>query len=199
MTDLSDREREALEFIRTHVEEHFAPPSLAELARAVGSANASGVQRLVTRLIEKGYLRNRGGHRGLELVREKCGGFRLPFAGDVAAGKPIAREPEPGARFDFEQTFGGGGLIVYRVRGTSMVNALIADGDWIAVRTTPAAEPGETVVVSINGELTLKVLKKRSGVWWLHPKNDDMGPIRLKPTDDIAIVGVLAGVFRKTL
>jgi repressor LexA len=197
MEELRDRERQVLDFIRNYIGEFHYSPSLREIAAGLGSLNASSIQRAVDRLIQKGYLRKRGrDHRSLELADEHAG-FTFPFGGEVAAGKPIAII-ETGERFDFHREFGGQDLVVYRVRGDSMVEAHIADGDYISIRITPAAEEGETVLVAIDGFMTLKVLKKRRGQFWLFPKNGSHDPIRLEPdVNDIKVIGVLAGVFRK--
>jgi repressor LexA len=128
-------------------------------------------------------------------------GVLVPMLGRISAGMPILTPQDPIlAQKDIEYAFslpqivvGYGVLFLVRVRGDSMVNAAILDGDWVVVRQQPNADDGQTVAALIEGEATVKVLRRHAGHVWLMPQQADPEPI---PGDDATVLGVVVAVLR---
>lgn len=125
---------------------------------------------------------------------------KTPIICEVPAGRPAAVEELATEWIDLGEMFQEEGLVAYRVRGLSMVEAQIGDGDLAIVRPQPEAEHGEIVVATINGELTLKVLRRFNGCWCLFPKNREskVPYIELDKADDPRILGVYVGKMGRT-
>ena len=119
----------------------------------------------------------------------------VPLIGRIAAGGPILAEQVVEDVFPLPRTLvGEGTLYLLRVRGDSMVDAAIADGDWVVVRQQPNADNGEIVAAMIDGEATVKTLRRRDGHAWLLPHNEAYSPI---PADEATILGRVVAVLRK--
>ncbi len=194
---LSPSQEKLLEFLRAELRARRGVPSWPKIARACGWSSTRSVGYNLDQLARKGHLRLTGGPGGIELVGAPAG-FALPVLGEVAAGTPI---PPPGdgepEHFEFERVFGGEDVFMLRVRGDSMIEALIGPGDLVAVRRAPEAADGEKVVAMIDGELTLKVFRRRAGgAIWLQPCNSKLAGIKLDPKKDNRVIGVLVGVVR---
>ncbi|AMV27534.1 LexA repressor [Gemmata sp. SH-PL17] len=194
---LSPSQAKLLEFLRAELRARRGVPSWPKIARACGWSSTRSVGYNLDQLARRGHLRLTGGPGGIELVGAPAG-FTLPVLGDVAAGAPI---PPPGdgepEHFEFERVFGGEDVFMLRVRGDSMIEALIGPGDLVAVRRAPEAADGEKVVAMIDGELTLKVFRQRAGgAIWLQPCNSKLAGIKLDPKKDNRVIGVLVGVVR---
>ena len=139
------------------------------------------------------------GARGLELPDDRRPGLGcdLEIAGVVAAGRPVGPPDGPLGRFDFSDAFGGDDKMMLRVRGRSMVDAGILDGDYIVVRQADDAESGAKVVVRVDGAFTLKIYRKRQGKVWLDACNKEVPPMPLTALDEPRIVGVYVGLVRQ--
>jgi repressor LexA len=200
MTDrepLTEPQRNLLAALRVAARERRPPPTYQELADELGYTSLRSVGHLVEQLEGKGYVRRRPGHRGLELVGERPGAG-LPVLGVVAAGKPLAVEPDAAAEwFDFDAELGGDDRFMLRVRGESMIDQHIAPGDLVVIRRKPEPESGETVVVSIDGETTLKQYRELRGAKWLFPCGPGLEPFKLTEDRENLVLGVLTGVVRK--
>jgi repressor LexA len=119
----------------------------------------------------------------------------VPLVGRIAAGGPILAEQAVEDVFPLpRQLVGEGTLFLLQVRGDSMIDDAIADGDWVAVRQQPSAETGDTVAAMIDGEATVKTLRRRGGHIWLDPHNATYEPI---PGDDATILGKVTAVLRR--
>jgi repressor LexA len=119
----------------------------------------------------------------------------VPVLGRIAAGGPILAEQLVEEVFPLPRTLvGDGTLYMLRVQGDSMVDAAIADGDWVVVRQQPDAENGDIVAAMIDGEATVKTFRRRDGHAWLLPQNPAYSPI---PADDASILGRVVAVLRK--
>lgn len=204
--DLTPRQRRIMEFLRQWSEEHGYPPSVREIGEAVGLVSPSSVAYQLKVLERKGYLR-RDANRpravdvrpASELVEERAGrrpapAF-VPMLGQIAAGGPILAEemiedvyPLP------RELVGEGTLFLLQVKGDSMIDAAICDGDWVAVRQQPTAENGEIVAALIDGEATVKTYQRRDGKVWLLPQNPAYDPI---PGDRATIMGRVVTVLRR--
>ena len=119
----------------------------------------------------------------------------VPLLGDIAAGGPILAEQAVQSVFPLpREIVGEGELFLLNVRGDSMVEAAIRDGDWVVVRQQPVAENGEIVAAMIDGEATVKTLRRRDGHAWLMPANPAYDPI---PGDEATVLGRVVAVLRR--
>lgn len=197
---LTAKQREIYEFIRTHIERCGYPPTVRDIGVAFEIDSPNGVMCHLNALVKKGAItRKDKSARAIQLVDYKPAGSsaaELPLVGSVAAGQPIAAEAA-NERFNFQDMFGGPDHYVLAVRGQSMIEDHIDDGDYVVIKPQPTAENGERVVAMIDGEVTLKKFYHQAGQVTLHPCNGSMSPIEVDPDSDTRILGVLVGVMRK--
>jgi repressor LexA len=214
--DLTARQCAIIQVIRDSVERDGYAPTLREIGEATGLASTSSVSYQLSTLMRKGYLSRGPGRPRTAVVRSLAGPARrpradqagsdagegqlahVPLAGRIAAGGPILAEqliedviPLP------RQLVGDGNLIMLKVAGDSMIDAAIADGDWVVVRRETDVENGDIVAATIDGvevEGTVKTLKRSEGHVWLIPQNPAYQPI---PGDDAVIVGKVVAVLRR--
>ncbi len=181
-----------LEFIRQEVHSTGRSPSMREIQAEFGYKSPHTPQFHVNRLIEAGYLRREPGHRGLQLLESR--GLRL--LGTVAAGPPIEAIEEEGERLDVIG-FSDDNHFALRVRGDSMIEECIADGDHVIVRKQATCDDGDLVVARIGDEATLKRFyrERQKSRIRLQPANSGMKPIFCKASD-VVIEGVVVGVIR---
>jgi len=197
---LTRRQREIYDFIRRFVAEKGYSPSLEEIGGAFGLSSVATVHKHVSHLVEKGMLKkawNRS--RSVEPVDGPSpGGFSLPLAGVVAAGAPIeAIEDHETIEVPPDLVPPGGESFVLRVRGESMIDEQIRDGDFVVVESRKEARNGETVVALIRGEeATLKKFYRKGGSVRLEPANVTMRPIEV-PAEDVEIRGIVRGLLRR--
>jgi len=194
---LNDRARDILSYIRTFQHEHDMPPTIREIGKAFGISSTNGVRYYLTMLERAGYLKHRSGvSRGccLTSISQSVG---IPLVGRVAAGQPILAEECIEDRLDVGRVFGDSSdLFALRVRGDSMVNAGILEGDVVIVRQRDQAKPGAIVVALIGDEATVKYYRPRSGRIELVPANEKYDPIQVTEGQDFRILGVVTGVLR---
>ena len=221
MEELTDRQREVLEFIVEYREENVAPPTLEEIRDHFSWSAIGTVQDHIRALVRKGYLRRSSSARSLEVLRDpgragsaaeeiwhptrrerqRAGSRSLlvPVLGDVAAGRPIlaVENVEESWLLDRKLLKGADNFLL-RVRGESMSGAGIGDGDYVLVRPQPTAESGEIVVALLDDEVTVKrFFPRRDGIE-LRPENPAYRPIiRQRNREDIAILGKVVGVMRR--
>jgi len=213
---LTWRQRKVLQVIRESVQRRGYPPSMREIGEAVGLTSTSSVSYQLSTLQSKGYLRRDAGRpRTVEVrlpghpaVRPEPGtdeeppmniasqeAAYVPLVGRIAAGGPILAEESIEDIFPLpRQIVGEGTLFLLKVVGDSMINAAIADGDWVVVRQQPVAENGDIVAAMIDGEATVKTFKRSDGHVWLMPHNPAYTPI---PGDEAAILGRVVAVMRR--
>ena len=218
---LTPRQRKVLTVIRDWVERFGYPPSVREIGDAVGLTSTSSVHHQLRTLERKGYLRrdprrtravdvrlpeetgaaadtatadDRGTAGGTGLDQRPAPAY-VPLLGDIAAGGPILAEQAVEGVFPLpREIVGEGTLFLLNVRGDSMTEAAIRDGDWVVVRQQPVAETGEIVAAMIDGEATVKTFKRRDGHNWLLPANPAYSPI---PGDEATILGRVVAVLRR--
>ena len=217
---LTPRQRRVLETIRNSVEQRGYPPSMREIGEAVGLTSPSSVKHQLVALERKGYLRRDPNRpRAIEVMHPDDSRTArswgapaaapapdagedaqlptpsyVPVVGRIAAGGPILAEQLVEDVFPLpRQLVGDGELFLLRVQGDSMVEAAICDGDWVVVRRQPVAENGEIVAAMIDGEATVKTLKRADGHVWLLPHNAAYQPI---PGDDAVVLGRVVSVLR---
>ncbi len=204
MPDLSTltlKQREIYDFIRQHIDRHGYPPTVRDIGVAFEIESPNGVMCHLNALVKKGAItRKDKSARAIQLVDYKpaasTSAAELPLIGSVAAGQPIAAEAT-NERFNFQDMFGGPDHYVLAVRGQSMIEDHIDDGDYVVIKPQPTAENGERVVAMIDNEVTLKKFYNHGGQVTLHPCNGNMRPIEVDPDSDTRILGVLVGVMRK--
>jgi repressor LexA len=207
MTDLTARQRQVLEFIDAEVRGRGYPPSVREIGEAVGLSSSSTVHAHLAALQDKGYLvRDPAKPRAIEVRFEPASGAALerrpvrhiPLVGDVAAGTGVLAVENIEETVPVPEDFTGRGqLFMVRVRGDSMIDAGIFDGDHVVVRQQNTADPGDTVVAGIPGEeATVKTFSRRRGKIVLRPANDAMDELVYAP-DEVAIYGKVVTVLRK--
>ena len=197
---LTRRQREIFDFIRGFVVDKGYSPSLEEIGAHFGLSSVATVHKHVHHLVEKGFVRkawNRS--RSVEPVEMPSPSvLTLPLLGSVAAGAPI-EAVEIGETIEVPQHLvrRRGEHFVLRVRGDSMIDEQIRDGDFVVVERRPEATDGETVVALVRGEdATLKKFYRQGRTVRLQPANETMAPIVL-PAGDVEIRGVVCGLLRQ--
>lgn len=204
-SELSERQQEILRFLWNCPSSYS--PSYREIGQAVGLKCPSAVRYQICKLEREGWIQRRPGRpRALEVRRRdgrlpvclKLPGtdhLRVPRLGFVPAGE---RKEAMQIRDDDWQLpaelVGNGQLFLLRVRGDSMIDAAILDGDWVAVRQQNTAENGEIVVAMIDGDAMVKTLRRADGRVWLMPQNTMYPPI---PAEKATILGKVAAVLRR--
>ncbi|HET7359886.1 MAG TPA: transcriptional repressor LexA [Rhodanobacteraceae bacterium] len=201
---LSDRQWQVLRFVREHVAGQGRPPTLREIADALGFASHSSAQACITSLVAKGALQRSPHHRGLRLADDDAAprhrhGIALPLVGRVAAGAPILAAEHVERQVEVDPAlFHPHADYLLRVVGLSMCDAGILDGDLIAVHRTAEARDGQIVVARVDDEVTVKTFRRERNRVLLLPANPDFRPIRIDAGagDGFAIEGRCVGVIR---
>lgn len=208
MSDLSQRQADVLDFVVQAIENRGLPPSYREIGDALGIASTNGVSDHVKALIKKGYLKKieggSGKARGLQLTAKARSMhandnlIEIPLVGHVAAGSPILAEEhhESVVHFDANLLRGDGPTFALRVRGESMIEEGIHDGDMVLVRQQATARNGDIVVALVEGEATVKYYFHEGHRIRLQPANSSMDPIFVGPDQETLIQGTVAGVVR---
>ena len=193
--DLTPRQQEILDFIRNSIEVFTVPPTRAEIASAFGFASANAAEDHLRALVKKGVITiEPNSARGIRLVEQ----LGLPLIGTVAAGSPLlAVENRLGnIRID-PALFTPQADFLVRVRGLSMIEAGILDGDLLAVHRTSEANNGQIVIARIGDEVTVKRFKRRGTMVELIAENRDFAPILVNTRkESLTIEGVAVGLIR---
>jgi len=206
-TRLTPRQQQILEIIDQHISERGYPPSVREIGKAIGLTSPSSVQNHLNRLNELGYLRRDPVKpRALEVRYDPNSGasgdrrpFRhVPLVGDVAAGTDVLAQENVEEILPVPTDFcGDGDLFMLRVRGESMIEAGILDGDFIVARAQQVAEKGDIVVAGIPGdEATVKTYTRKGNKVVLLPANPALSPMEFDASD-VAVYGKVVTVMRK--
>jgi len=192
---LTARQREIFDFIRSKIFERGYGPTVRETADRFGIRSPNGVMCHLRALEKKEIIRREPNmSRAIQLVDDGPSDTGMPLAGVIAAGKPIeAIEQEE--RIDFRDMFGKSDLFALQVRGQSMIEDQIADGDIVVVKKQETARDGQIVVALLNdGDATLKRFFREPNRIRLEPANREMKPIYSK---NVRIMGVVVGVVRR--
>ena len=215
MDDLTPRQRQVLQVIREHLARAGYPPTLREIAGSLGINGTLGVMKHLAALERKGYLRKEAGNSRAIVLTDAAGGMivpkrhsrsgrsqdaplALPVVGVVRAGipQPPLEDIEEYVSVDQSITRAGGAFFL-RVRGDSMVNAAIVEGDLALIRPQATAENRDIVVAMVEGEATLKRFYRERDRIRLQPENPNMEPIIVHPGDELAIIGKVVGIYRR--
>ena len=200
MQPLTKRQREILDYLDEFIQQHGYAPSLEEIGRRFSLSSLATVHKHLTNLQEKGFIRrawNRS--RSVELVPVHVGSrsLELPLMGYVAAGEPIEAITSTETIAVPEHFIGKRDTYVLRVKGDSMIDEQIRDGDYVIVEDRKTAQNGEMVIALLNGtEVTLKSLYRNGTTIQVQPANPAMQRIIVKE-DALQIQGVVVGVMRK--
>ena len=197
---ISKKQQEILEYIKNQILQRGFPPAVREICEAVNLKSTSSVHSHLETLEKNGYIRRDPTKpRAIEILDDTFNLTRremvnVPIIGQVAAGQPILAEeniedyfPFPAERMPNKQTF------LLKVKGESMINAGILDGDYVLVEQDATASNGDMVVALVEDSATVKTFYKEEGVFRLQPENDFMDPIIVK---EVSILGKVIGVMR---
>jgi len=203
MEALTNKQMAVLAYIREQTGDRGMPPTVREVARHFGFKSPKAASDHMDALIRKGYLeRTPGTARGLRVMGDKSDAFAsepgVPIVGDVAAGLPILAVENTLGTLTMESAFGSGDLFAVRVRGDSMIDYGIHEGDFVIVRKTTVVEPDAIAVVYVEGEATVKKLRKTKIGYELIAGNVNYPPVPITAeTVGFAIAGPVVGVIRK--
>jgi repressor LexA len=197
--DLTKRQREIFDFISRYLAKHGYPPTVREIGKAVGLHSSSTVHAHLAKLEAMGVLkRDPTKPRAIEVLVERAKRAvrpsGLPLVGQVAAGEPIVAEENVEEYMQIPDVIGGeSGDYILKVRGESMKDAGILEGDFVVVRRADDARNGEIVVAMLDGEATVKRFFREKDHIRLQPENSEMEPII---TREAEVCGTVVGVFR---
>lgn len=192
--ELNERDRKIYEFVVAGIGEGCVP-TVREICAELGIKSTSTVHRSLSRLVEAGLIEKQGANLNRAVKLPGDNAIKVPLVGTVTAGQPItAIEDITGfISFTSDRTYSGK-LFALKVRGESMINAAILDGDTVIIEQTPYAENGQIVAALVDGEeATIKRFFKEDGHYRLQPENDNMEPIILR---EVSILGRVIAVYR---
>jgi repressor LexA len=201
--NLTRRQQEIYDYLRTQLGKFAHPPTLDELCEALGLKSRGSLHKQIQALIEAGLVEPMNNlRRGIRLVdaspeETADDSTTLPLYGYIAAGRPIEAISNP-ERIDVpNQLRTQNPCYVLEVRGDSMIEDGILDGDWVVIEHREQARDGDVVVALVDGEeATLKRLERRAGEVILHPANSRLAPMHFSP-DRVQIQGILVGQMRR--
>ena len=198
MINLTRRQQDVLDFLREQHRLGEPAPTLDGICEALGLSSRGSLHKQIQVLIEAGLVEPMDGRRGVHLAAPALPSEdELPLLGTIAAGRPIEAVPVPETISVPPYLRSGGDCYVLEVRGDSMIEDGILDGDWVVIEQRAHARNGETVVALVRGEeATLKRIEQRPGRVILHPANSAMAPMVYSP-DEVQIQGVLVGQMRR--
>jgi len=203
-TDLTSTQKKVLNFLKNYLREKGFPPTLREIASHFGLKGPRAPQKTLSILERKGYLKKvPGGSRAIEILLNPPHTAReiltIPIVGNVRAGEPILAVENIEGYVNFDRTLvSSEDIFLLRVKGDSMIDAHIQDGDFALVKPQPNADNGEIVVALIEDEATIKRIFQKRDLIRLEPANPDMEPIVVKKGEKkVTIVGKVIGIFRK--
>ena len=198
--NLTKRQREIFDYVKQYGAEHGYPPTVRDIGKAIGLTSSSTVHAHLANLEKLGLLRRDPTKpRAIEVLVDRAKAAvapsGLPVVGQVAAGQPVLADENIEEYVPVPQIAGGDeGEFVLRVKGDSMINAGIFEGDYVVVRPQKTASDGEIVVALLGDEATVKRFYKEKDQVRLQPENDALEPIRSR---DVTLVGRVVGVCRR--
>ena len=193
MRKVTENEKMVFEFIKDRIEEGY-PPTVREICAEFGFKSTSTAHRYINNLTAKCLL-EKGNNQNRAIRLTGGNGMKIPLVGTVTAGIPITAIEEITDYISFQPArHYSNPLFALKVRGESMINAAILDGDMVVIEQTPYAENGDIVCALVDNEsATIKTFYKEDGHFRLQPENDTMDPIIV---DDVKILGKVVGVVR---
>jgi repressor LexA len=197
--ELTQRQKQVLQFITSYSEDNGFPPSQREIAGHLQVSGTLPVMKHLSALERKGYIKREQVNRGISLMTPVSRSVSLPIVGTVRAGHLAPAIEDIQGYFAVDpMAVKGGDCFFLRVSGESMINAGILDGDLAMIRPQKTADNKDTVVAMVDGEVTLKWFYRERDHIRLQPANPDMEPILVRPEDgELSIVGKVIGVYRR--
>lgn len=203
LPSLTEKEQRIYDYIKLYLKENHRPPTYSEMQKKFDYSAISTIQDFVAQLRQKGYIKASLGanrKRAIELVRdfEDSDVERLPMLGKVAAGYPI-EAVETREYVDIPRSLLKSGVEYFAltVKGDSMIEDCIMDGDYVVIKRQATAENGDTVVAIVDNEATIKRYYRKKGHVELHPANPKYNVIHVSPHAEFKILGTLASVIRR--
>ena len=202
MHKMNDKDFEILNYIKEQTEQKGFPPSVREICEAVGLSSTSTISNRLKKLEMNGYIeKSTSKNRSLRIINYPSDTVKaeyadVPMYGTVAAGIPIAAVQDWETKIALPKEFiKNKDLFILRIKGESMINAGILDGDYVIVNHQATVENGDIAVALVSGneEATVKTFYKENGHFRLQPENDTMEPIIV---DEVSVIGKVIGVFR---
>lgn len=205
---LTERQGEILKFIILNKEKYGYPPSIPEIQEIFSFKSPNAVKDHLEALERKGYISRRARKaRGIEVLvhatsneNDKNNAIEIPIVGEISAGRPILAQENIEGNIVIDKSIvkNSNGVFALRVKGDSMINAGILNGDYVITSQQQDAEQGDIVVALIEDEATVKRFYKEGNRIRLQPENDTMEPIIIKPSENnVRIIGKIKGVIRK--
>ena len=193
MADMNPKALQILNYIRDRIDDGL-PPSVREICAALDIKSTSTAHKYLGELQERGLI-EKSSHLNRAITLPDDRSIRVPLVGTVTAGQPILAVEEIEGYIPFRsRSLHSKDLFALRVRGESMIDAGILDGDIVIIRRTPAAENGDIVVALVEDEATVKRFYKEAGHYRLQPENDTMEPIIV---DSVSILGRVVSLIRE--
>ena len=193
MADMNPKALQILNYIRDRIDDGL-PPSVREICAALDIKSTSTAHKYLGELQERGLI-EKSSHLNRAITLPDDRSIRVPLVGTVTAGQPILAVEEIEGYIPFRtRSLHSKDLFALRVRGESMIDAGILDGDIVIIRRTPAAENGDIVVALVEDEATVKRFYKEAGHYRLQPENDTMEPIIV---DSVSILGRVISLVRE--
>lgn len=194
MQELTNTQQKMFDFIKSEIDSRGIAPSVREIGRAIGLKSTSSVQHQLDCLENKGYIiRDANLKRTIRIANVGTNPTYVPLVGTVTAGMPILAEQLIEDYIPVPTKANGKKLFALKIKGDSMVNAGIYDGDVAIIEQTPVAENGEIVVALIDNEATVKRFYKENGHFRLQPENDNYEPIIV---DELSVLGKVKMLVR---
>ena len=195
--NLTRRQQEIYEYLVDNADHFDHPPTHNELCQALGLTSRGSLHKHIQALIQAGLIEPMDRtHRGIRLVQPPEAEEGIPFLGTIAAGRPIEAVPQPEVMQVPDELLGRKPCYVLKVRGDSMIEEGILDGDYVVIEQRDSANNGEIVVALVrNEEVTLKRIEQKPGEVVLHPANVSMEAMTYLP-DEVQMQGLLKGLLR---
>ncbi len=205
--ELTERQKSIYKFIKEFIDFNSYPPTYREIGAHFNIASTFGVKRHIDALIKKGYLNiGENSSRTISITDNSTENpkpvqtdtIEIPIIGRVAAGQPILAEENIEGTFNIQSSLinGKADCFALKVKGDSMINVGIFEGDVVIINPQKEANNGEIIVAMIDNEATLKRFQRKNGNISLIPENDNYSPIIINKSDNFSIVGKALGVFR---
>lgn len=205
--ELTDRQKDILDFIQQFVEANGYPPTYREIGKHFNIVSTFGVKRHIDALAKKGFIMvTSKTSRTIAVVNDELNKFKnpsdntigLPIIGRVAAGYPILAEENIEGRLMLDSSLIGNKESCFglRVQGDSMINAGIFEGDLVIVSPQSTANNGDIIIALLHDEATLKKYERRNNKIYLVPENEKYKPIEVDNNEEFSIIGKVIGVFR---
>jgi repressor LexA len=200
MESLTDRQQEVLGIITSFIAHYGYPPSLRQIGSELGVSGTLGILKHLEALERKGHIRRQGkSSRGIVLTSAMAHATTLPVVGSVRAGlpQPAIEDIEEYFTIDPAHQARSGGAFFLRVKGDSMINAAIKDGDLALIRPQQTADNRDIVVALLDGEATLKRFYREAGAIRLQPENPNFDPIIVHEGEKLSLIGKVVGIYRQ--